>query len=86
MKIAIPKERWPGETRAAASADSVKKYVALGLDVVVESGAGVRAALTDAAYEAAGAKIVNDLSACIGDADIVLKVRRPLAEGEGEGE
>ena len=51
MKIAIPKERWPGETRAAASPDSVRKYVALGLDVAVETGAGVRAALTDAAYE-----------------------------------
>ena len=84
MKIAIPKERWPGETRAAASPESVKKYTALGLEVVVETGAGVRAALPDAAYKAAGAKIARSLSACLNDADIVLKVRRPLGEGEGK--
>ncbi|CAO3356732.1 Re/Si-specific NAD(P)(+) transhydrogenase subunit alpha [Azospirillum melinis] len=84
MKIAIPRERRPGERRVAASPETVKKLKALGLDVVVESGAGLGSSITDAAYEAAGAAIAADQASALADADIVLKVQRPLIAGEGE--
>ena len=83
MKVAIPKERRSGELRVAASPDTVKKLVALGINVVVETGAGIGAAMTDEAYRAAGASITPDYSSTVGAADVVLKVRRPLLPGEG---
>ncbi|MCC7273221.1 MAG: Re/Si-specific NAD(P)(+) transhydrogenase subunit alpha [Alphaproteobacteria bacterium] len=79
MKLAIVKERRPREARVAASPDTVKRLIGLGLSVAVESGAGTRAAMTDEAYAAAGAAIVADPVALLGDSDIVLKVQRPLA-------
>ena len=84
MRVAIPKERRPGEARVAASPDTVKKLVGLGLEVVVETGAGNGAAMPDADYEKAGARIARDLKAAVADADLVLKVRRPLLAGEGK--
>lgn len=84
MKLAIAKERRAGETRVAASPDTVKKFIALGADVVVETGAGLTSAITDAEYEKAGARIAADAAATLGDADLVLKVQRPLGTGEGE--
>ncbi len=84
MKIAIPRERRPGERRVAASPETIKKFKALGLDVVVESGAGLGSSLPDAAYEAAGAAIAADEASALADADIVLKVQRPLIAGEGD--
>ncbi|PWC86313.1 NAD(P) transhydrogenase subunit alpha, partial [Azospirillum sp. TSH100] len=83
MKIAIPRERRPGERRVAASPETVKKFKTLGLDVVVESGAGLGSSITDAAYEAAGAAIAADAASALADADIVLKVQRPLIAAEG---
>ncbi|CAO3436679.1 Re/Si-specific NAD(P)(+) transhydrogenase subunit alpha [Azospirillum endophyticum] len=83
MKIAIPRERRPGERRVAASPETVKKFKTLGLDVVVESGAGLGSSITDAAYEAAGAVIAADAASALADADIVLKVQRPLIAAEG---
>jgi H+-translocating NAD(P) transhydrogenase subunit alpha len=79
MQIGIPSETLPGETRVAATPETVKKYVAQGHSVVVQSGAGVAASVTDAAYEAAGAKIVDAAAAYA--SDLVLKVRAP-AESE----
>ena len=84
MKIAIPRERRPGERRVAASPETIKKFKTLGLDVVVESGAGLGSSITDAAYEAAGAVIASDEASALTDADIVLKVQRPLIAGEGD--
>ncbi len=84
MKVAIPKERRAGELRVAASPETVKKLKGLGLDVVVESGAGLGSSITDAAYEAAGAAIAADEASALSDADIVLKVQRPLIAGEGD--
>ena len=84
MRVAIPKERRPGEARVAASPDTVKKLVGLGLEVVVETGAGNGAAMPDADYEKTGARIARDLKATVADADLVLKVRRPLLAGEGK--
>ena len=78
MKIAIVKERRAFERRVAASPDTVKQMKALGLDVVVETGAGEGAFFVDAAYEAAGATIAADAAAALDGADIVLKVQRPL--------
>ena len=84
MKIAIPKEQRPDEARVAASPDTVKKLVGLGFEVAVETGAGLRAAMTDAAYEKAGATIAADATVAFGGADVIAKVRRPLpSEGKG---
>lgn len=84
MKIAVPRERRAHERRVAATPDTVKKYVAMGLDVVIEAGAGTESRISDSQYEAAGATIEPDLQKVYADADIVLKVQRPLAAGEGD--
>jgi len=82
MKIAIPRERMPGETRVAASPDMVKKLVTFGFDVVVEKGAGEDAAIPDAEFQAAGATIAKDEATAISDADVVIKVQRPVMDGQ----
>jgi NAD(P) transhydrogenase subunit alpha len=84
MKVAVIKERRAHECRVAASPDTVKRMVGMGLEVVVESGAGLAAGVTDTAFTAAGAAIVPDPAAALGDADIVLKVQRPLIDGEAD--
>ncbi|MFY9287407.1 MAG: Re/Si-specific NAD(P)(+) transhydrogenase subunit alpha [Alphaproteobacteria bacterium] len=86
MKIAIPKERRTYEKRVAATPDTVKKYRALGYEVVVEAGAGAEASYLDDQYMAAGAQIIPDAAVTLRDADIVLKVQRPMNEGEGRNE
>jgi NAD(P) transhydrogenase subunit alpha len=80
MKVAVLKERRADERRVAASPDTVKKMKALGLDVVVETGAGLGASISDEAYREAGATLAADLAAALADADIVLKVQRPEAD------
>ncbi len=77
MRIGIPAETRAGETRVAATAETVKKYVAAGHTVTVEAGAGTRASQTDAAYVEAGATI-GDAAGALG-AEIVLCVRTPEA-------
>ena len=77
MKIAVPTETDPTETRVAATPETVKKFVGLGATVTVEAGAGAGSRILDADYEAAGATIAADEAATLADADIVLKVRRP---------
>ena len=79
MQIGVPLETAAGETRVAATPETVKKYVAQGHTVRVAAGAGLAAAATDAAYQAAGAQIVSQAEALA--AELVLKVRRP---GDGE--
>ena len=86
MKIALLKERQPNERRVAASPDTVKKYKGLGLDVMVETGAGEGAAIPDQAFADAGASIAPDAAATYADADIVLKVQRPTTQAEGQDE
>ncbi len=83
MKIAVLKERRPEETRVAASPDTVKKLVQLGASVSIETGAGDLASFADSAYEAAGAGIAPDFATALANADIVLKVQRPLAGEDG---
>jgi NAD(P) transhydrogenase subunit alpha len=75
MKIGVPAETTTGETRVAVTPETAKKLVALGHTVRVQSGAGVAASVTDAAYQAAGAEITDQAGAF--GADIVLKVRAP---------
>jgi NAD(P) transhydrogenase subunit alpha len=74
MKIAICAEADGAEPRVAGTPETVKKMIALGGEVTVEPGAGVKSGVLDADYEAAGATISRD---AVRDADIVLKVRRP---------
>jgi NAD(P) transhydrogenase subunit alpha len=81
MKLAIIRERRAYERRVAASPDSVKRLVGMGLEVAIENGAGAGAWFTDAAYAAAGAHIAADAASALAGADIVLKVQRPLIGG-----
>ena len=78
MRIGVPAETLAGEARVAATAETVKKLVALGHQVLVQAGAGLRAGVTDADYAAAGAECV-DVDAALGS-ELVLKVRRPQAD------
>jgi H+-translocating NAD(P) transhydrogenase subunit alpha len=77
MRIAAPAETDPGETRVSATPETVKKFVGLGAEVAVESGAGAQAGFPDAEYQAVGAVLVSAEEAV--GADVVLKVRRPSA-------
>ncbi|MQA22940.1 MULTISPECIES: Re/Si-specific NAD(P)(+) transhydrogenase subunit alpha [Telluria group] len=77
MRIGIPAETRPGETRVAATPETVKKLAAKH-QVIVQAGAGVAASVTDEAYAAAGAQIVGAAEAFA--AQVVLKVRAPNAE------
>ncbi len=84
MKIAVLKERRPHERRVAASPETVKKFIGLGASVTVETGAGDGAFFLDEAYQAAGATIAASAAEAVTDAEVILKVRRPLAAGEGD--
>src|SRR5690349_19969286 len=84
MRIAVLSETDGAETRVSATPETVKKYKNLGADVVVQAGAGAKAGIPDAEFEAAGASIAASATDALKDADIVLKVRRP-AEGELNG-
>lgn len=79
LTISILKETAPGETRVAATPDTVKKYVSSGMAVQVESGAGLYAAIPDELFTAAGASVKKDLASVMKGADIVLCVQRPDA-------
>ncbi|MET4578051.1 Re/Si-specific NAD(P)(+) transhydrogenase subunit alpha [Ottowia thiooxydans] len=75
MLIGVPTETAAGETRVAVTPETAKKLIAQGHTVRVQSGAGLKASVTDAAYQAAGAEITDAASAL--GADMVLKVRSP---------
>jgi len=75
MHLGIPKESLPGETRVAATPETVKKFIAAGHQVTIAQGAGLGANFTDEAYTAVGAKIASQVDAL--GADLVLKVRIP---------
>ena len=78
MRLGIPVERRDGETRVAATPETVKKLVAAKHEVLVESGAGIQSSITDEAYVAAGATIAA--AGEVYGADAVLKVRAPSAD------
>jgi NAD(P) transhydrogenase subunit alpha len=75
--IGVPREAFPGEKRVATVPEVVPKLAKLGFDVIVQSGAGEAASVSDEAYAAAGAKVVPDAAAVWSGADIVFKVRAP---------
>jgi H+-translocating NAD(P) transhydrogenase subunit alpha len=77
MRIAVLKEVRDGETRVAASPETVKKLIAAGHVVTLETGAGDGASTPDRLYVEVGGVIVGDAKAAVKDADLVIKVRRP---------
>ena len=80
MRLAIMRERHAFETRVAATPETVKKLASLGLAVVVETGAGAGASISDAEFQAAGAEIAPDARAALQGAGIVLAVQMPDAQ------
>ena len=77
MKIAVLKETRSGETRVAASPETVKKYKSLGIDVSVEAGAGAAANFSDDAFQQAGANIASSAADAAKGADLISKVLAP---------
>jgi NAD(P) transhydrogenase subunit alpha len=80
MRLAVLKERRVPEARVAATPDTVKRLIALGLSVAVETGAGIGASIPDQEFAAAGAEIAADPAAALADAGIVFAVQAPLPE------
>ncbi|WP_066424768.1 Re/Si-specific NAD(P)(+) transhydrogenase subunit alpha [Anabaena sp. 4-3] len=86
MRIAVAKEIEVCERRVALNPDTVGRLIKQGLEVWVEAGAGERAFFSDAAYEAAGAKIVHHTDELWGSTDILLKVSPPQEREDGRTE
>jgi NAD(P) transhydrogenase subunit alpha len=83
MRIAVPREKQAGEARVALTPESVKKLVAAGAEVGIETGAGVQAGFLDAEYQTAGASIMGrgDL---LPEADVLACVNRPEPDDFGK--
>ena len=73
MRVGIARERRTGERRVAATPETVKQLAGLGLEVLIEHGAGEASGHSDASYEQAGATVVDPLG--LGDLDVLLHVR-----------
>jgi NAD(P) transhydrogenase subunit alpha len=82
FKLGIPKEIAAGERRVAATPSTVNQLRKLGIEVLVQSGAGEGASMLDAEYAEAGARLVPTAAALYGEADLIIKVRTPLALAE----
>jgi len=80
MRIGVPKETWPGESRVALMPANVKRLQGLGIDVLVEAGAGAGAHASDAEYRDAGAVLEPEAERLLGAVDVVARVRKPTAE------
>jgi NAD(P) transhydrogenase subunit alpha len=80
MKIAVPRESAPGETRVALTPQAAGQLVGAGVEVLIQAGAGEASFLSDDAYREAGATVVPDAPALYGQADLVLRVGRPTEE------
>jgi NAD(P) transhydrogenase subunit alpha len=80
VRLAVLKERLPGETRVAATPETVKKLIALGHSIAIETGAGAGASLPDDLFTAAGATIAANAAEAARSADLILKVRKPTSE------
>lgn len=80
MKIAVPRETHPGETRAPLTPDAAAKLIKLGAEVGVETGLGATAGFPDDAYTRAGATVANDRAALLRAGDLVLRLRKPPLE------
>ena len=87
MKIGVPRESFPGERRVAVVPEVAGRLAKAGHTVAVETGAGERAGFLDEEYRAVGATIAPTLTAALEGADVVLRVRRPVADpGRGVDE
>ncbi|MFL2522625.1 MAG: Re/Si-specific NAD(P)(+) transhydrogenase subunit alpha [Candidatus Azotimanducaceae bacterium] len=80
MQIGVPKETWPGEVRAAMVPANASKLIKQGFTVEVQSGVGDASGCSDADYVNAGASVIEDRSALLAGADIVMAVRKPDAQ------
>ena len=80
QRIGVPREIFPGEKRVATVPEVVEKLIKLGFSVAIESGAGVGADLSDDAYRAAGATVVQDAAQLWANSDLVFKVRPPTPD------
>ncbi len=80
MRLAVLRERAPGEARVAATPETVRKYIALGLQVAVEAGAGQGSSIPDTQFAEAGAEIAPGPAEALAGAGIVLAVQMPGAE------
>ncbi|HUB10767.1 MAG TPA: Re/Si-specific NAD(P)(+) transhydrogenase subunit alpha [Acetobacteraceae bacterium] len=80
MRLAVLKEQRASETRVAATPETVKRLIGLGLTVAVQAGAGAGAAMPDAEFAAAGAEIAPDAATTLADAGVVFAVEMPLPE------
>lgn len=78
MIVGIPKEIMPGEARVAATPETVKKFIADGATVIIETGAGEKCHYHDAHYVEAGAQMVSGPKEIFERADLILKVKEPL--------
>jgi len=83
MKIAVPRETAPGETRVALTPQAIASLIPDGVEVLVQSGAGDASFISDEAFREAGATIVPDAAALYGQADLVVRVGRPSDEETG---
>ena len=77
MKVGIPKESFPGESRVAVIPETVKQFVERGIKVSVEAGAGAQADFIDAQYKEAGAGIEKSHDKLLAGSDLVLMIQRP---------
>ncbi len=80
MRLFVPKEYHPGETRVPVIPETVRKLIEKGAECVVEQGLGELAGHADGAYEEAGASVTTDRASALGEADLVLRLRKPPAE------
>src|SRR5450755_4327899 len=80
MRLAVLKERRAAETRVAATPDTIKKLIGLGLTVAVEAGAGATTSIPDAEFSNAGAEIAPDAAAALAGAGVVFTVQVPQPE------
>lgn len=83
MKIAIVKETKTLEKRVAATPETVKKFISLGISVKVEKDAGIKSNILDSEYEESGAKIISDPKELLSNTDVVLKVNSISNNGIG---
>ncbi len=77
MLIGVPKELYPSENRVSLIPPNVKKLVALGAEIIIQSGAGEKCGFSDADYEDAGAQITNDRSLILSNSHIILRLHKP---------
>jgi len=80
MRIGVPRERTPGESRVALAPHAVYELARVGHRVFVEAGAGEASSIPDARYEEAGARLVDEAAKVYGDSEIVVKVYGPVEE------